>query len=127
MKKAQKYTFFFILIEIISISSLLILNIFVKDQEMIDFFANCIIAIVLIGIFSFLGYLIIKTEKYMRNQKIFLLLFLIIIGLIDIILLIIALVSGLWIYFPILGIYNSISLGTFVIVIGIIDLKSSKK
>ena len=63
----------------------------------------------------------------MRNQKIVLLLLLLIIGFIDIILLIIAPVSGLWIYYPILGIFNSISLGIFVYFLGIIELKSSKK
>jgi len=63
----------------------------------------------------------------MRNQKIVLLLLLLIIGFIDIILLIIATVSVLWIYYPILGIFNTISLDIFVYFLGIVELKSSKK
>ena len=127
MKKADKYSLVFLFIVIIYYSSFVIFNLFVKDDELIDLFAFYTLLIVLTFVFSFFGYLTIKTIKYTRNQRIFLLLLLIIIGFIDIILLIIATVSGLWIYYLILGIFTSISLGTFCIVLGIIEWKSSKK
>ena len=127
MKKADKFSLVLILILIFYFISMFILNTFVKDQELTDLFANFTFVIFLTGFFSFYGYLTIKAKKYTRNQRIFLLLHLIIIGCIDIILLIIAMVSGLWIYYPILGIYNSISLATFAISLVIIESKSSKK
>ncbi|MFX0106168.1 MAG: hypothetical protein ACFE75_11845 [Candidatus Hodarchaeota archaeon] len=94
---------------------------------MVDFLASFTLLIIITGVFSFIGYSTIKTKRYKRNQKIFLLLLLIIIGFIDIILLIISMVSGLMLYGFILGIYNSISLATFCIILSIIELKSSKK
>jgi hypothetical protein len=127
MKKADKFSLVFILFLIFYLSSMFILNTFVIDQELNDLFANFTFMIFLTGVFSFFGYLIIKAKKYTRNQRIFLLFLLIIFGFIDIILFLIATVSGLTIHYAILGIYNSISLGTFCIVVGIIESKSSKK
>lgn len=100
-------------------------QLFVKDDEFTDFFASFTLLIILTYVFSFFGYLSIKTKKFTRNQKLFLLLLLIIIGLIDIIILIIAMFLGLMIYGFILGITNSIYLGIFAIILGIIESKSS--
>ena len=126
MEKADKYSLFLLLILVGYLSSSFILNAFVKNSELADLFAILTFMITLTCVFSFVGYLIIKSKKYTRNQRIFLFLFLIFIWFIDFILLIIAAVSGLWIYYPILGIYNSISLATFVMFLVIIGSKSSK-
>ncbi|MFX0049601.1 MAG: hypothetical protein ACFE8G_15820 [Candidatus Hermodarchaeota archaeon] len=127
MKKLDKFLFLVLIIFITSISSIFIFTVFIKDQELIDFFASFTLFCVLISVFSFFGYLIIKRKKYARNQKIILILLLVIIGFIDILLLIVATVSGLWIYSPILGIFNSISLGIYAIILGAIESKSLKK
>lgn len=126
MEKADKYSLVLLLILIVYLSSSFIFNTFVKDPELADSFAIFAFIICLTCVFSFVGYLIIKKKKYTRNQRIFLLLFLLIIGFIDFILFIIVMISGIMIYGFILGIYNSISLGTFVIIIVIIESKSSK-
>lgn len=126
MKKADKFSLVLLLILIVYSCLSFLFNTFVKDPKLADFFIILTFMIILTCFFSFVGYLIIKTKKYARNQRIFLLLLLLIIGFIDILLLIIATISGLTIYGFILGIFNSISLATFAIIAVIIESKSSK-
>ena len=126
MEKSDKYSLILLLILIGYLSSSFIFNAFVKNPKLADSFAILTFIITLTCVFSFIGYLIIKTKKYTRNQIIFLLLLLLIIGFIDTILLIIVMVSGLMIYGFILGIYNVITLATFAIITIIIGSKSSK-
>ena len=126
MEKADKYSLILLLLLIVYTCSIFIFNTFVKDPKLVDYFAIFTFVLILTCSFSFVGFLIAKTKKYTRNQKIFILIFLLIIGFIDIILLIFAMISGLTTYGFILGIFNSISLATFAIVIVIIGLKSSK-
>ena len=121
MEKADKYSLFLLLLLIVYTCSIFIFNTFVKDPKLADSLAIFTFVIILTCIFSFVGFLIAKTKKYTRNQKIFILIFLLIIGFIDIILLFIATISGLIIWGFILGIFNSISLATFTIVIVILQ------
>lgn len=127
MRKAEKITLVLIVIAIFYLSSIFIINAFVKESVITEYISALIFVVFLSGLFIFFGHLIIKKETYIRSQKIFLILFLIIVGVIDVILIIIAIVSGLWIYYPIIGIFTCISLAAFSSIISVIELRISKK
>jgi len=114
------------IILLIYFSSFVIFNIYVKDYELLDIFSNFMFFIILTFVLVFFGYLIIQRKQYTRKQRILLVLFLLIIGFIDLILLFIAHFSDLWIYYPILGICNSIGFFILIIIWIFIELKSSK-
>ena len=126
MKKVKMIQFVPFIILLIYFSSFVIFNIYVKDYELLDIFSNFMFFIILTFVLVFFGYLIIQRKQYTRKQRILLVLFLLIIGFIDLILLFIAHFSDLWIYYPILGICNSIGFFILIIIWIFIELKSSK-
>jgi len=126
MKKLKMIQFVPFIILLIYFSSFVIFNIYVKDYELLDILSNFMFFIILTFVLVFFGYLIIQRKQYTRKQRILLVLFLLIIGFIDLILLFIAHFSDLWIYYPILGICNSIGFFILIIIWIFIELKSSK-
>jgi hypothetical protein len=124
MKKDTKFSIVLFLIFIIYFVPSSILRNLIGEEVSI-FFNSVMFGIIIICFFTYFSYLIIRSDKLTKNQKICLLLFLIIIGLVDLISIYVLTVSYSTIYAVNFGIFNSISLGIFCMISAIIF--SSKK
>lgn len=115
-----------ILIALIYFITWIILTLLALSDEIIENFSLIFLYLLLGGTFICIGYIISKREKYTKKQKITLMIILLIIGFLDLILVISAQISGLGIYYFLMGICIPISFGILAISLASLEIRIAK-